>query len=164
MVLICEIGVGEKPSFEYSVRVDIRKTPFVTIIADALYLPFKDDIFDHVYSAHTIEHFPHDKVLDVLLDWVRICMPGGKIELRCPDLRVRALFFFFNPTFQNIKNIYGGQDYPGNFHLSGFSYGILKNLLKQCGVKNIRRVFDGYKGIPFIPCDLHVIGLKKTMP
>jgi predicted SAM-dependent methyltransferase len=158
---ICEIGVGEAPTFKDSVRVDIRKMSSVTVIANARHLPFKNEVFQHVYSSHTIEHFPHGEIPDVLEEWLRICIPGGKIELRCPDLRARALLFFLQPTVQNIKNIYGEQNYPENFHRSGFSFGILKRVLKQCGVQDIRRIADGYKGIPYIPNDLHIIG-KKT--
>jgi predicted SAM-dependent methyltransferase len=162
MALICEIGCGDTPTFENSVRIDIRKTPSVTVIADARHLPFKNDVFDHVYSSHTIEHFPHREIPDVLQEWLRICIPGGTIELRCPDLRIRSLLFFIQPTIQNIKNIYGEQDYPENFHRSGFSFGILKTMLEKCGVHTIRRIADEYKGIPFIPNDLHIVGTKNN--
>lgn len=158
---ICEIGCGDEPIFTSSVRVDIRKTLAVSIIADACHLPFKEEIFDHVYSSHTIEHFSHNNVPYVLKEWVRIIKPGGVIEIRCPDLRARALIFFLKPTFDNIHNIYGKQDYPENYHQTGFSYRLLKSLLIENGIIDIKRVLDGYKGVPFLPCDLHIIGKKS---
>jgi predicted SAM-dependent methyltransferase len=161
--LICEIGVGETPAFENSVRIDIRKTPFVTVIADARYLPFKNNVFDYIFSSHTLEHFTHRNVKKVLAEWVRICIYGGVIELRCPDLRARALLFALSPSWEDIKNIYGEQNYPQNFHKCGFSFELLRELLNELGVDNVKRIRDGYKGIPFIPCDLHIIGKKSII-
>jgi hypothetical protein len=54
----------------------------------------------------------------------------------------------------------GGQDYPENLHRCGFSYVTLRTLLNELGIVKVRRIYDGYKGIPFIPSDLHVIGVK----
>jgi len=86
---------------------------------------------------------------------------NGTIEIRCPDLRVRDLIFFLNPSWQNIKNIYCEQDYVGNQHRSGFSFGLLKHLLESCGIRNVKKIIKGHKDIPFIPCCLHVKGFKR---
>ena len=145
---------------EDSIGIDIRKTKEVDIIADAYKLPFKDRCFDHIYSSHAIEHFPHCEVKEVLREWIRVLKDRGTFELRCPDLQARALLFFLKPSWQNVRNIYGGQDYLENYHKCGFSYGLLKELLEEVGLVNIKRVIDGYKGIPFIPSDLHIKGIK----
>lgn len=154
-----DIGCGEGPK-KGNIGVDLRKTGSVDIVADARMLPFKDESFEHVYSSHLIEHFSHQEVKQVLAEWVRVLKKQGVIEIRCPDLRARALLFFLNPSWQNVKNIYGGQDYVGNQHKCGFSYGLLKQVLEPCGIKNIKRVIKGYKGVPFIPDCLHVKGVK----
>jgi len=91
---------------------------------------------------------------------VRVLKRNGIIEIRCPDLRARAFLFFLNPSWQNVKNIYGEQDHVWNTHRCGFSYGLLKSLLESCGIRNIKRIVKGYKGIPFIPDCLHVRGVK----
>jgi predicted SAM-dependent methyltransferase len=134
----------------------------VDVIADARKLPFRDCSFDHVYSSHLIEHFSHQEVKRVLAEWVRVLKKGGILEIRCPDLRARVLLFFLNPSWQNVRNIYGGQDYAGNYHKCGFSYGLLKDLLKSCGIIKVKRVLKlrGYKNLPFIPEDLHIEGVK----
>lgn len=155
-----DIGCGEE-EISNAIRVDIRKTDIVDVIADARFLPFKDATFDYVYSSHLIEHFSHRDVKSVLLEWIRVLKKGGTIEIRCPYLRIRALIFFLNPSWQNMKNIYGEQDHAFNYHKAGFSYGLLKHILKDCGITNIKRVIRGYKGIPFMPDCLHVQGVKK---
>lgn len=158
MGMMLNIGCGEDPKGD--IRLDIRKTRSVNIIADARMLPFRDESFDYVYSSHLIEHFSHRYVRNVLLEWVRALKKGGIIEISCPDFRARAFLFFLNPTWQNVKNIYGGQNYEGNYHKCGFSYGLLKSLLESCGIRNVKRIIKGYKGIPFIPDCLHVRGIK----
>ena len=102
-------------------------------------MSFKDESFDHVYSNHLID-FSHREVRNVLVEWVRVLKKERVIEIRCRDLRARALLFFLNPSWQNLKNIYGGQDYVGNQHRCGFSYGLLKHLLESACMQltNIR--------------------------
>jgi len=157
--MMLDIGCGE--SKKGDIGVDLRKTGSVDIVADARMLPFKDESFDHVYSSHLIEHLSHREVRNVLVEWVRVLKKGGIIEIRCPDLRARALPFFLNPSWQNVKNIYGEQDYIGNYHKCAFSFGLLKHLLESCGIRNVKRIIKGYKGVPFIPDCLHVKGVKR---
>ena len=101
-MLILDIGCGEN-KLEGAIGVDIKKTKAVDVIADARYLPFKDEVFDNVYSSHLIEHFSHREVKNVLKEWVRVLKKGGTIEIRCPWLRVRALIFFLRPTWEKRK-------------------------------------------------------------
>lgn len=157
--MMLDIGCGESAK-KGDIGLDLRKTSWVDVVADARMLPFKDECFDHVYSSHLIEHFGYQEVGNVLTEWIRVLKRNGLIEIRCPDLRARALLFFLNPTWQNVRNIYGGQDYAGNYHRCGFSYGLLKRLLESCGIRDVRRIIRGYKGIPFIPDCLHVRGVK----
>jgi predicted SAM-dependent methyltransferase len=160
--LILEIGCGDKKVFENSIGLDIRKTPAVDIVADARKLPFPDNRFDHVFSSHIIEHFSHTVIQEVLSEWVRVLKPGGIFELRCPDLQARALLYCLRPNWQNVINIYGEQDYPENTHKCGFSYGLLKQSLEEASIINIKRIYKGYMGIPFLPDCLHIKGTKVS--
>jgi predicted SAM-dependent methyltransferase len=158
--LMLDIGCGESNK-EGAIKIDIRKTDLVDIVADARVLPFKEESFDLVYSSHLIEHFRHYEVKNVLKEWIRVLKRGGTVEIRCPWLRVRALLFFLFPTWENVINIYGEQNYKENFHKCGFSFKLLKELLEDCRITKIKWVRTGYKGIPFIPDCLHVRGIKK---
>ncbi len=139
----------------------MRKTKFVDVVADVRALPFRSEVFNQVFSAAVIEHFSHRQIRDVIVEWTRVLRSQGTLEIECPDLRARALLFFLFPNWKNIQDIYGGQDYDGNYHKCGFSYELLKSLLESCGIKQIKRVVRGYKGIPFIPDCLHVKGIKS---
>jgi predicted SAM-dependent methyltransferase len=157
-IVILDIGCG--PRRNGDIGLDVRKTKGVNFVADAHTLPFKDESFDKVASSEVIEHFSHLEVKTVVKEWVRVLKKGGTLEIDCPDLRARAFLFFINPDWRDVVNIYGGQDYETNYHKCGFSFGLLKVLLEECGIINIKRVVDGYKGIPFIPNCLHVKGIK----
>ena len=50
------------------------------VMADALYLPFRDEAFDVVFSSHVIEHVFDPK--GMLLEMNRVCK--RKIIVRCP--------------------------------------------------------------------------------
>jgi predicted SAM-dependent methyltransferase len=158
--LTLEVGCGDKKDYADSIGLDIRRTGKVDVVADARTLPFVDGCFGRVYSSHTLEHFSHREIRLVLSEWVRILKPGGTLEIRCPDLRARALLFAIRPSWNDVENIYGSQDYPENLHKSGYSYGLLKRLLRQLGIEGMKRVIRGYKGIPFIPDSIHITGTK----
>lgn len=64
------------------------------------------------------------------------------MEIRCPDLQFRALFFALGSSWKDVINIYGKHYYPENYHKCRFSYKLLKKLLNECGInkKNTRRI------------------------
>lgn len=155
-----DVGCGEK-KLQGALGLDIVRTPAADVIADAMNLPFRDEVFDYFYASHVLEHFGHSHVEKVLREWMRVLKTRGTIEIKCPDLRARAFLFSISPSWDNVVYIYGRQNHIGNFHKSGFSYGLLRALLTSVGVEDIRRVIDGYKGIPFLPNQLHVLGTKS---
>lgn len=139
MSLTLNIGCGEKKD-EGMLGLDIRLTTVVDVLADARRLPFRDRSFDRVFSSHTIEHFGHSETHGLLSEWVRVLKISGTMEIRCPDLKVRSLLFFLRSDRLNVKYIYGRQDYEGNYHKSGFSYGLLKRELIDAGLGSVKRV------------------------
>ena len=155
---VLDIGCGDAK--KGTVGVDLRKTKFVDVIADVRFLPFKEGSFEQVFSSNVVEHFSHRQVRDVIIEWIRVLKRNGTLEIECPDLRARAFLFFINPTWKNIQDVYGGQDYDVNYHKCGFSFELLKSLLESCGISRVRRIIKGYKGIPFIPDCLHITGVK----
>jgi len=61
----------------------------------------------------------------------------------------------------NVNNIYGEQNYVGNYHKCGFSFSLLKKCLISVGIVKTKRLVKGYKVIPFLPNCLNVTGIKK---
>jgi predicted SAM-dependent methyltransferase len=162
MVLMLDIGCGER-KIPGALGIDIRKTKGIDVVSDAKNLPFRDEVFDVIYSSMLIEHISHMLVDKMIKEWVRTLKKGGTIEIRCPDLRVRCLLFFLHPTWQSMVNIFGMQDHEGNYHKCGFTFGLLKGLLEQNGISNIRRIrTHRWKGV--IPVGIWVKGTKLRRP
>lgn len=49
-------------------------------------MPFEDGSFDVVFSCHVVEHFKAWEIPGVLLEWIRVLRPGGKLVAELPDL------------------------------------------------------------------------------
>jgi demethylmenaquinone methyltransferase/2-methoxy-6-polyprenyl-1,4-benzoquinol methylase len=57
---------------------------------DAERLPFADDAFDVVWSSGSIEYWPNP--VDALVEFRRVCKPGGKVLVVGPDQPKTTLF------------------------------------------------------------------------
>src|SRR5262249_45819253 len=85
-----DIGFGGDPITASAVRVDYPR-PYtsvghypVQLGGDATHLQwFADGVLDYVYSSHLLEDFENTK--SVLLEWLRVLKPGGRLILFCPD-------------------------------------------------------------------------------
>lgn len=80
-----EIGPGSFVLEGYE-TLNIRYSPNVTYVLNASgKLPFNDDCFDEIFASHVLEHIPWYEVDRILLEWVRIIKPGGKLTIWVPD-------------------------------------------------------------------------------
>lgn len=46
---------------------------------------FSDGSMDAVFSSHALEHFPRERVPDILKEWLRVIKPGGHFVLYVPS-------------------------------------------------------------------------------
>ena len=149
-----DIGCGETK--DGGIGLDVRKISSVDIIGDIGVLPFRDNSFDCVYSSHVIEHFSHRGFCNIVSVWVRVLKNEGIVESSILILvQARA------PTWQNVEKFTGGQDYRDSYHKCGFSFDLLKSMIELSGVIKLKRIISGYKGIPFIPDQFYIKGVKK---
>ncbi len=106
---------------------------------------FQDGAAVEIWAKDVIEHFPQGQVSAVLDEWVRLLSPGGLLHIRTLDLVAAAEFIlhgnaYYGPTpADDIKSyrIYGGQDYPENFHKAGFTRASLTAMLMARGLEVI---------------------------
>lgn len=90
-VKILDVGCGSNPkghvnvdvSLEYLQREDNKKFRSIKIrnffLADAHYLPFRDNSFDMVYSSHVLEHCTHP--INVLKEFRRVSKQIVYVEI-----------------------------------------------------------------------------------
>lgn len=62
-----------------------RKTSVNVQIASGFCLPYKDNSLDVVYSEGVIEHFPRDKMNQMIAEHTRVCKSGGKVIISTPN-------------------------------------------------------------------------------
>jgi len=106
----------------------------------------------HIYASHVLEHFPHAKIVPILKVWASRLKKGGKMWISVPDIDVIADLHCKHkdrlgpPSFPWNALIYGGQEYPGNFHHVGFNEKFLRYCMAKAGLV-------GMKKMPKIPID-----------
>ena len=62
----------------------LKKEGFAPVVADARFVPFKDDTFDLTFSFGVVEHFEGTE--EAVTEHVRVTKPGGKIIITVPYL------------------------------------------------------------------------------
>jgi len=120
------LNIGCGPSFEGDVRIDVRKTKAVTMIADAHVLPFKDESFSYVICTEVLEHL--DSPFKALKEIFRVLTENGIAFLTVPNLTEirRFLLIARNPLRVHCKE---------TNHKQGWDAIEFNHLVRQVGFK-----------------------------
>ena len=129
------LGCGDK-RLEGFVNVDFRETSAVDVVDDAATLKnISDGSVDLIYASHILEHFGRNEYKDVLKRWYDVLKPRGVLRLAVPDFG--AVVEWYTLTARDLTDLrgllYGGQDYPGNFHYCCWDRTTLEKDLKEAG-------------------------------
>lgn len=136
---------------------------------------FKDNEFDEVMMVHTLEHLSMEEGNQAIQAAVRVCKPGGFVEIEVPDLikccKI-AISIGYNPDpkgdngiwHEAMGNLYGttGKDGEGQFHLCGYAKDYLKAKMEEHHLKNVREIPErrGFGHGPDKEWNLRMIGFK----
>lgn len=176
-----EIGSGHNPQPGYK-HLDVRKgLPQLDYVCDFSRrpLPLPDGSVSEILANHVIEHISWRKLPFVLREWHRVLVPGGRVQLRTPDLAFimrgyieEALtpehpddesFITTHLTAQmtagwwaNLK-LFSGQDYDANFHHVCFDIQMMTEVLGRYGFRDVRRIRLDHE---FSPGELQVEAYK----
>jgi predicted SAM-dependent methyltransferase len=125
MKLSLNLGSGDRTYDKYPekggykcINLDKRlEWERVDVASDVRRLPFQSDSFEYILASDIIEHFPFKLTKQLLTEWARVLKPGGILEIRTPNLRWVHRAYKEGQNAQWISHhIFGGQDYPGNYH------------------------------------------------
>jgi glycosyltransferase involved in cell wall biosynthesis/tetratricopeptide (TPR) repeat protein/predicted SAM-dependent methyltransferase len=157
-----EIGSGNTPQRGYE-HLDARADlPDIDHVADIRHaLPFPSGTFDEVMSRSCIEHVSWREVRQVLTEWGRILKPGGVLDVWTPDFEYlcrqyiarkddrhldpaladesRRAFGGYDTSAWAIIKMFGGQDYPENFHGTVMDEDVLTRVLEASGFTHVQR-------------------------
>ncbi|MDY6844797.1 MAG: glycosyltransferase, partial [Thermodesulfobacteriota bacterium] len=119
------------------VNIDRRKIDGVDLITDVSNLPYHDESVREIVAHDIIEHFPRGETEKVLTEWTRVLKQNGILKIQCPNVRdlSYALVSHQIPVKEFARRIYGGQEYDGNFHHTGFDIPEMKRVLHAIGMK-----------------------------
>jgi len=98
-----KLNIGCGSSFEGDVRLDIKQTKSVTIIADTHFIPFKAESFSYVICTEVLEHL--HSPLQALEEICRVLNKNGKVFITVPNLtEIRRILSISRPPlkFSNI--------------------------------------------------------------
>lgn len=91
---ILELGCGDNPVFSNSDLIDHKERgggKFVDVLMDRL--PYDNDTYDLIVFEHIIEHLYRWRVSHTFGEMLRILKPGGKVRIKCPNLKAAAIAY-----------------------------------------------------------------------
>ena len=132
------IGCGDL-IFDKWINIDMYSNK-AQLKCNALYLPFKNNSIDEIYSSHLIEHFNFLEAFEVLKEWKRVLKNNGIITIESPDL-LESCKKFVEGNEQDRINLYShffSEPWiKGQYHKFLYTKIQLKWTLEQVGFRNI---------------------------
>lgn len=167
------LGSGGKgiPGF---INCDLFPQPGVDEIFSMEEIPYIDKSVDEISSEHALEHLPRPLAEKAIREFARVLKPGGKLNLKVPDLEDCCRKFLENPHLQEswyMHTLYGIQDYRdtptapfkdkvnyGQIHYTGFTESRMRRLLTEAGFVIDRMYkYDGWS-TPSLAVEAHIPG------
>lgn len=147
------IGDGDN-AVEGYVGLDIQRGQ------DATVLEYETGSIEEVRASHVLEHFPHDHILKVLKEWVRVLQPGGVLKIAVPDFRELAQRYLNGEAIPIQSYVMGGQFHEHDFHKTLFDRECLSDALRSAGLIAIRQWKDDGVDCSNFPISLNLCGTK----
>jgi hypothetical protein len=113
---------------------------------EAYPLDYPDNSVQEILASHILEHFSHQKVKEVVADWVRVLIPGGRLRVAVPDFAQIVSDYQKGGGELDLQSvIMGAQVDDDDYHKSVFTTDALEGLFKGAGLGNIQE-WDGRPG------------------
>lgn len=129
----------------FTLNIDHHKEP--DIVGDAINLSNIRSASVHgIYSSHTIEHLPPDVSLQMFTEWFRILRPGGRVEIRCPDIEWAWKEYFAGRLPEELLTelMLGIRVGPHENHRNMWWASKLTSELSACGFDGVSRIDYGF--------------------
>jgi predicted SAM-dependent methyltransferase len=137
--LMLNLGSGSKPISSY-INIDSRAECDPDIVCDIRRLPYNEESVDRILASDILEHVGRLEIEAVLKEWYRVLKKGGLLIIKTPnvDTIIEAYQMQRIPFEEFIRKMYGGQEYPGNYHYVGFKPSHLASVLEIIGFKILK--------------------------
>lgn len=95
-------------------------------------LPFQPETIKLIEAYEVIEHMNKDELHNILEDWKRVLITGGRISVSVPDMDEIIEMYEVDPK-KALEEIYGLEDHP--HHKQGFTKESLEAVFIHHGFK-----------------------------
>ena len=138
--MILNVGCGgtrssDKFTWYGDIRIDLEKSKNVTLLADAHYLPFKDETFDTVIGFEVIEHLVNPS--QGLTEMKRVLKSHGIILISIPNVWVITRIVRWLWKGRELLKHYGHLGRKGLGHRQGWDIYEFHSLAWQLDLKII---------------------------
>lgn len=131
-------GSAYKPGY---VNMDRYDSSVADTICDVGRLPVKPNSVNLIEASQVVEHFDYVHCKYLLSEWFTVLSPKGTLVLETPDLQKtsKKLVSSDFETQQTTLQWAYGIDSPGMQHKTGFTFTLLRSLLKEIGFEKVSR-------------------------
>lgn len=128
---------------------------------DLFKLDYADNSVEEIYASHVLEHISHQRRSVALAEWFRVLRPGGRVRISVPDFKKIVEVYQSGRRDIPIEGImYGGQDYPENFHHSGYDEDSLWYWMDKAGFVGIDKFAPEFQDCSQLSTSLNMEGYK----
>ena len=131
---------------------------------EAYPLDYPDDSADEILSSHVLEHFPYEKVMDVLRDWTRVLKPGGVLKIAVPDFAWVCEQYGKQNDYNLQGFVMGGHIDDNDHHDAIFDSDSLKEMLAHVGLQRLAPWKSDIKDCASLPLSCNYLGYKPSGP
>lgn len=123
------------------------------VVGDARYLPFRENLFDDVFSYSVLQHFSKEDVFYTLTEINRILKIKGNSLIQMPNMwGIRSLQHQISRGFKN----------PQNFDVRYWSINELNSVFNE-KIGNSKILIDGFFGLGIQSSDLDLMPTKYKL-
>jgi len=134
---------------------------------------FADGTVDEIRASHVLEHFPQSQVQLVLDEWTRVLKPGGRIRIAVPNFDWVSTQRHAQvttdedgktalPDPMHFAYLMGGQTDANDYHKSMFTPQLLKGLMEQTGLGDVKPWSSDIEDCASLPVSLNLEAVKPT--
>ena len=141
-----------------TVRDTHSRDEFVTLLRDNRYvyhnlkygIPLPDSSVDFIFSSHVLHHLYREDAIKLIREALRVLKPGGTMRITVPDLELIVALYLQGRREQALEYLFysKGPRSELNKRCYQYDFALLKDLMDEAGVRNVRRCRSGEGTVP----------------
>lgn len=129
------------------VRFDGRESVRPDVQCDIRHIPDEwFGTFDVVRASHSLEHLPREDTGATILHWAKLLKDGGTLLISVPNMEYAFTTILEGPDGEAVryarKMVWGSQDNPLDFHLTGFTPHQFQRIFELLGFADVTLVME----------------------